>query len=45
VSTAEDYLQHQDGGPPGWRIDLISVQLGRDYRVLRVDHLKSAVEE
>jgi putative endonuclease len=45
VAAAEDYLQRLEGGEPGWRIDLISVRLGQDYRVLRVDHLKSVIEE
>jgi putative endonuclease len=44
VAAAEEYLQQRGDNSLGWRIDLISVRLRQDYRVERVDHLKSVVE-
>jgi putative endonuclease len=45
VAAAEEYLQQRGDNSLGWRIDLISVRLGQDYRVERIDHLKSVVEQ
>lgn len=45
VAAAEEYLQQRGDNSLGWRIDLISVRLRQDYRVERVDHLKSVVEQ
>lgn len=45
VAAAQEYLQGLEVEPLGWRIDLISVRLRQDYRVERVDHLESVIEQ
>ena len=37
---AENGLEHSD-----WRIDLISVEMDRSGRVVRIEHIESAIEE
>ena len=44
VATAETYLQSYQEQLDDWRIDLISVLVGRDGRVTEVAHLENAVE-
>jgi putative endonuclease len=45
VAAAEEYLQQRGDNSTAWRIDLIGVRLGQDYRLERMDHLKSVVEQ
>ena len=42
AALAEAYVQAVDW-PGGWRIDVVAVELGRDGRLLRVDHYENAV--
>jgi putative endonuclease len=44
LATAQHYLQQRGKGEINWRIDLVSVHLGRDYRLQRIEHLKHAVQ-
>jgi putative endonuclease len=44
LATAQHYLQQRGQGEINWRIDLVSVRLGRDYRLQRIEHLKHAVQ-
>jgi len=42
AALAEAYVQAVDW-PGDWRIDVVAVELGRDGRLLRVDHYENAV--
>ena len=44
LANAQHYLQQRGKGEFNWRIDLVSVRLGRDYRLQRIEHLKHAVQ-
>ncbi len=44
LATAQDYLQVRGQESKNWRIDLVSVRLGSDYRLQRIDHLEHAVQ-
>jgi putative endonuclease len=43
ISLANVYLQACDKQPPSWRIDVVAVELTRDNRVLRLEHIENAV--
>ena len=43
--TAQRYLADNDRESSDWRIDLISVEMGRSGRVLNIDHIQSAIED
>jgi putative endonuclease len=43
ISLANSYLQACDKQPPSWRIDVVAVELTRDNRVLRLEHIENAV--
>ena len=44
IATAETYMQSCPDIPDHWRIDLISVLMGRTGEVERVEHLPHAVQ-
>ena len=44
ITTAETYLEENDLSNSHWRIDLISVQIDRNGRVLPLRHLENALE-
>lgn len=44
IATAETYLEEHDLSNSHWRIDLISVQIDRNGRVLPLRHLENALE-
>jgi putative endonuclease len=44
VATAQYYLQNQGGDWLSWRIDLISVRMGRPGNSPGIDHLRHAVQ-
>lgn len=44
LALAEAYLQEHPGLPPDARVDLIAVDLAPDGRLLRLEHIESAVE-
>lgn len=44
LATSQHYLQQQEKGDINWRIDLVSVRLGRDYKLQSIEHLKHAVQ-
>lgn len=43
VSLANTYLQACDKEPLSWRIDVVAVELTRDNRVSRLEHIENAV--
>jgi putative endonuclease len=43
ISLANAYLQTCDKQPLSWRIDVVAVELTRDNRVLRLEHIENAV--
>ncbi|MCS6801685.1 MAG: YraN family protein [Chloroflexota bacterium] len=45
VRAAQRYLQQAGRETADWRIDLVAVELDPDGRLLRVEHLRAAVEE
>jgi putative endonuclease len=45
VAAAQSYLEEHDLTGADWRIDFVAVELDRAGRVLRVEQLKSAVED
>ena len=44
VSTAQEYLQSKHRESTNWRIDLVAVRMRGDGQMLRIDHIKHAVE-
>jgi putative endonuclease len=43
ISLANAYLQTCDKQPHSWRIDVVAVELTRDNRVSRLEHVENAV--
>jgi putative endonuclease len=43
ISLANAYLQACDKLPQSWRIDVVAVELTRDNRVSRLEHIENAV--
>jgi putative endonuclease len=44
VTLANIYLQSLDCMPSSWRIDVIAVELGRDGKIARFEHIENAIE-
>jgi putative endonuclease len=43
ISLADAYLQTLRNQPPSWRIDVVAVELTRDNRVSRLEHIENAI--
>jgi len=45
IATAQDYLQKNSLEQAPWRVDLVSISLDEQGKLLRLEHLENAVEE
>ena len=44
VATAQEYMQRHGGEDLDWRIDLVSIRLGRGHQLRDISHLTNVVE-
>jgi len=43
-AVVEHFIQHHRGLPESYRIDFIGVRMGRDGRLLRIEHIENAID-
>ena len=43
ISLANYYLQTLEVQPLSWRIDIVAVELARDGTIVRLEHIKNAI--